>query len=296
MQKNDAVALIKTLFRYEFEEAALLFYKKYKTIKGFETATILSRINQIQNKFLKLNLWNEYVNKLTALSTFLLQKINHQNNISMSNVEDINKKIQESLPKPIESIARIIFYSIGILLDHTIQEIKEKIIVALNNDKMDLIFNSLNNGEIRLNAAGEADYYDILTGDPINNAENNTKMLFQLYPSNIITGTPTTGSSPYTSANIGDPGTIWTEKVAFADDDSDVNLDGNNINTIVQGTFIGNKSLGNETFTGTYPAEYTGEQVEKFYSSYISFQFQPFSYFDYNTIDFKFRFIIEYYQ
>ena len=151
-------------------------------------------------------------------------------------------------------------------------------------------------GEIRLNAAGEADYYDIAGGFPINNGENNTKMMFRLYPSNVISGTPTTGSSPYTSANIGDPGTIWTEKVAFTDSNSNVNLDGNNVNTIVQGTFIGNKTLGNVTFPGTYPAEYIGELVEKFYSSYISFQYQPFSYFDYGTIDFKFRFIIEYFQ
>ena len=153
-------------------------------------------------------------------------------------------------------------------------------------------------GEIRLNAVGENYYYDIVDGTPLNNAENSQKTLFQLYPSNIISGTPTTGSSPYTSANIGDPGTIWTEKVAFADDDSDVNLDGEYTITIVQGTFIGNKSLGNEIFTGTYPSGYTGELVEKFYSSYISFQIQPFaSDFDYGAIpDFKFRFIIEYYQ
>ena len=151
-------------------------------------------------------------------------------------------------------------------------------------------------GEIRLNAVGQSYYHDILDGTPINNAESNSKMLFRLYPNNVITGTPTTGSTPYTSANIGDPGTIWTEKVAFTDDNSDVNLDGDNINTIVQGTFIGNKTLGNEIFTGTYPANYTGEQVEKFYSSYISFQFQPLSYFNYGNIpDFKFRFIIEYY-
>jgi hypothetical protein len=152
-------------------------------------------------------------------------------------------------------------------------------------------------GEIRLNASGYAYYYDIETGVPINSAENNQKILFRLYPSNIISGTPTTGSSPYTSANIGDPGTIWTEKVAFTDNNSNVNLDGTNVNTIVQGTFIGNKTLGNVTFTGNYPAEYTGELVEKFYSSYISFQFQPLSYENYSTIpDFKFRFIIEYYQ
>lgn len=151
-------------------------------------------------------------------------------------------------------------------------------------------------GDIKLNAVGENYYYDIVDGTPLNNAENSQKTLFRLYPSNVISGTPTTGSSPYTSANIGDPGTLWTEKVAFTDDSSDVNLDGDYTITKVQGTFIGNKSLGNEIFTGTYPSGYEGELVEKFYSSYISFQYQPFSYFDYGTIDLKFRFIIEYYQ
>jgi len=149
--------------------------------------------------------------------------------------------------------------------------------------------------EIRLNAAGESDYYDITTGDLITNGENNTKMMFRIYPSNVISGTPTTGSTEYTAANIGDPGTLWAEKVAFADSDSNVNLDGNNVNTIVQGTFIGNKTQGTLTYPFTFPAEYIGEQVEKFYSSVISFQIQPLQYTDYGTIDFKFRFIIEYY-
>ena len=152
-------------------------------------------------------------------------------------------------------------------------------------------------GEIRLNAAGEIDYYDIASGDVITNGESNTKMMFRIYPSNIIAGTPTTGSTAYTSANIGDPGTLWTEKVAFSDSDSNVNLDGNNVNTTVRGTLIGNETLGTLTYPFTYPSEYIGEQVEKLYSSYISFQFQPLSYENYSTIpDFKFRFIIEYYQ
>jgi hypothetical protein len=41
----------------------------------------------------------------------------------------------------------------------------------------------------------------------------------------------------------------------------------------------------------------TGDDVELFYSSYISFQIQPLgSIYDYGVIpDFKFRFVIEYY-
>ena len=153
-------------------------------------------------------------------------------------------------------------------------------------------------GEIRLNAAGESDYHDITTGDLITNGENNNKMLFRIYPNNVIAGAAVTGSTKYTSANIGDPGTLWIEKVAFTDSDSNTNLDGTNVNTIVQGTFIGNKSQGQVPFPFTGNAYVSqGDLVEKFYSSYISFQIQPLSYENYGLIpDFKFRFIIEYYQ
>lgn len=153
-------------------------------------------------------------------------------------------------------------------------------------------------GEIRLNAAGNSDYYDITTGDKLANGENNSKMLFRIYPNNVIAGTAVTGSTKYTSANVGDPGTLWEEKVAFTDIYSDVNLDGTNVNTIVQGTFIGNKTQGQIPFpySGNINVN-QGDIVEKFYSSFISFQFQPLSYENYGTIpDFKFRFIIEYYQ
>ena len=156
----------------------------------------------------------------------------------------------------------------------------------------------ISGGEIRLNAAGESDYYDISTGYNITNGENNQKTLFRIYPNKVISGTPVTGSTQYTSANIGDPGTLWTEKVAFADSNSNVNLDGGSVNTNVQGTFIGNKTQGQIPFpfSGT-PGVELGDTVEKFYSSYISFQYQPLSYVNYGTIpDLKFRFIIEYYQ
>ena len=149
-----------------------------------------------------------------------------------------------------------------------------------------------------MNAAGESDYHDITTGDLITNGENNNKMLFRIYPNNVIAGTAVTGSTKYTSANIGDPGTLWIEKAAFTDSDSNTNLDGTNVNTIVQGTFIGNKSQGQVPFPFTGNAYVSqGDLVEKFYSSYISFQIQPLSYENYGLIpDFKFRFIIEYYQ
>jgi hypothetical protein len=120
---------------------------------------------------------------------------------------------------------------------------------------------------------------------------------------NKIAGTAVTGSTQYTSANIGDAGTAWGEKVAYSDQyDSDVSL-GSKV-----GTTIGNKSLNNAfpypyatgSYTdanGDYTEIYRNNPCELFYSSYISFQIQPFEYtFDYGTIpDFKFRFIIEYY-
>ena len=73
------------------------------------------------------------------------------------------------------------------------------------------------------------------------------------------------------------------EKVAYSDQySSDVSIGSN-----VLGTLIGNKDQGNILYPYSNPS-YQGVTVNKFYSSYISFQYQPFSYFDYGTIDFKF--------
>ena len=152
----------------------------------------------------------------------------------------------------------------------------------------------------RLAGGGESDYYSPFDGTVLNTrlAESNNE-LFRSFLSNAISGTPVTGSTQYTSANVGDAGTLWMEKTAYSDQfysNVRIGADGD--------TFIGNKTLGTmpypygQTFDNSDNEINTGDPVEAFYSSYISFQIKPFVYeFDYGTIpDFKFRFIIEYFQ
>jgi hypothetical protein len=169
------------------------------------------------------------------------------------------------------------------------------------------IISSNNSGtQVRLQGMAGYNYYNInydLDDDPatsnvgefVTNGAGtiNTLMDFQL--NNTVAGTATAGTgSIYTSANIGDPGTIWGEKVAFSDNNSNVSLNSDNI--LLEGTLIGNKTLG------TVPYPYSGSwqipqntPVEKYYSSYISFQMWPLSYANYGNIpDLKFRFVIEY--
>jgi hypothetical protein len=166
--------------------------------------------------------------------------------------------------------------------------------------------------EVILAGGGQADHY-ILGGEPtlnhhpisFNSAYQNDHIsLLSLSLNNTITGTAVTGSTEYTSANIGDPGTLWAEKVAYSDEDSSNVRLGPTI-----GTTIGNKLLDSAfpyPFTSTTYYDANGnfhtilrnDPCELFLSSYISFQIQPFAYdFDYGIVpDFKFRFIIEYYQ
>jgi hypothetical protein len=151
----------------------------------------------------------------------------------------------------------------------------------------------------RIAAGGESDYYSPYDGSILNTRLGSANgELLRVYTNKVISGVATTGSTAYTSANIGDAGTLWGEKVANIDSYSNVSLGGEG------GTFIGNKPLNPTAYpyTQTWDASdneiNTGDIVDVFYSSYISFQIQPFAYdFDYGTIpDFKFRFIIEYYQ
>jgi hypothetical protein len=159
---------------------------------------------------------------------------------------------------------------------------------------------------VYLNSGGEANQYSLAEGKFISTNDNiysNHSTLFLFGLPNVIAGSPVTGSTQYTSANIGDAGTLWAEKSAYSGVGTNVSL-GENV-----GTTIGNKSLNNAfpypyatgSYTnanGDYTEIYRNDPCELFYSSYISFQIQPFAYdFDYGTIpDFKFRFIIEYYQ
>jgi len=163
-----------------------------------------------------------------------------------------------------------------------------------------LIGASSQSTQVRLYASGEADYYSLEDGSFLNNgpsSANNT--LFDFTLNKTIPGTAVTGSTSRTSANIGDAGTRWAERVAFENNYSNVNL-GNNS----QGTLIGNQDLGNvpypyEPTTDDSDNEInTGDSVNQYYSSYISFQICPAgSIANYGTLpDFKFRFIIEYYQ
>lgn len=151
----------------------------------------------------------------------------------------------------------------------------------------------------RLAAGGESDYYSPYDGTVLNTrlGAANTELL-RVSVSKVIPGVATSAGTIYTSANIGDAGTLWGEKVANSGSFSNVSL------STEGGTFIGNKQLDStaypyyQTFDLSDNEINTGDIVDVFYSSYISFQIQPF-FFDFNygfIPDFKFRFIIEYYQ
>lgn len=134
----------------------------------------------------------------------------------------------------------------------------------------------------------ESDLYDIATNGIITNgasALNNTLFNFNL--KNTIAGNNAlTGK---TSTNIGDAGTLWGEKIANTDSNSDVSFGPG------FGTVIGQLDKGNITYPyGSGP--YVGLQVNKYYTSFISFQMRPLAYTEYGTLtNLKFRFVIEYY-
>jgi hypothetical protein len=164
------------------------------------------------------------------------------------------------------------------------------------------VYTNLINGdatEIRLGGSGEADYYSLADGSLINNGPSSSgNLLFRLYLNKKISGTAVTGSTVHTSANIGDNGTSWGEQEANTNSYSNVSFDS------TYGTFVGNKTIGTIAYpySGTYDESdnyiATGDDVELFYSSYLSFQIQPFNgVHNYGVIpDFKFRFVIEYYS
>ena len=156
------------------------------------------------------------------------------------------------------------------------------------------------NTQVRIYSSGAFSYYSPFDGSFLNGTLGGAGItLFDFTLNKTIPGTAVTGSTSRTSANIGDAGTRWMEKVAFEDNNSNVNL-----GDYSQGTFIGNQDLGNapypymDTTDDSDNEILTGDIVNKYYSSYISFQILPVgSIGNYGTIpDFKFRFIIEYYQ
>jgi hypothetical protein len=157
-------------------------------------------------------------------------------------------------------------------------------------------------GDVNILACGRYEYYKLNNPTQLvgNNGGAISQGLFNFYTNKTIAGTATTGSSPYTSTNIGDPGTLWGE-IVKSETTTPIyaGVDAGSIGAAgeYEGTFIGNKSLGNEPypFTGT-PGTPQGTLIEKYYSSYISFQMSVVPYVGTGTIpDLKFRFVIEYY-
>ena len=142
--------------------------------------------------------------------------------------------------------------------------------------------------EVRLMGNGETDYYDLADGSFITNgASSANSTLFRFSVDKQISGS--NSATGYTSTNIGDNGTFWGEQVA------NINIYSNT--SFGDTTFIGDKGGPTVTYPYGSPSQYIGQQVSSNYTSYISFQIRPLPYTVYNTItDFKFRFIIEYYQ
>jgi len=152
-------------------------------------------------------------------------------------------------------------------------------------------------GDTRILAAGRYEYYSLTNPTQLvgNNGGAISTQIIELSTNKTIGGTPTTGSTEYTSTNIGDPGTLWGEFIKAETTSSYyVGVDAGSIGNEYEGTFIGNKSLGTVPYPFTSPVS-QGTPVEYYYSSYISFQMDVLPYDNVGTIDLKFRFVIEYY-
>jgi hypothetical protein len=154
-------------------------------------------------------------------------------------------------------------------------------------------------GNVRILACGRYEYYDPAdTSYPIGDGGAIATAIFDFHTNKTIAGTPTTSSTPYTSANIGDPGTLWGEIIKSETTGS--LYAGTDMGSIgaageFEGTLIGNKSFGLIEYPNNDP-QYIGTMVEKLYSSYISFQMNVVPYVNTGTIpDLKLRFVIEYY-
>ena len=135
---------------------------------------------------------------------------------------------------------------------------------------------------------GEIDYYDINTSTLITNGPStggsfaSDRTTDNTIPGSLLT--PGDVIQPY----VGAPGTLWGEYT----------FSSNIMNNLLPppdqlySSVIGNKDYGNVIFP--YSGNpYTGQLVNAFYSSYITFQIQPMEYNNYGTKTFAFRFIIE---
>jgi len=150
--------------------------------------------------------------------------------------------------------------------------------------KIKVYTNAATASNYQLLGAGEVDYYDIATGTIITNGEVGVGAFVNASTSNIIQGTeldPGNLIQPF----IGAPGTYWGETVI-----TNPNMQGQN-----NSSSIGDINFGNVLYPFTFPSQYIGDLVQKYYSAYLSFSMTPFGFVNYGTKIFQFKFIIEYY-
>lgn len=150
--------------------------------------------------------------------------------------------------------------------------------------KIKVYTNATTESNYQLLGAGEVDYYDVTTGIVVTNGEVGTQAFVNASTSNVIAGTeidPGNLIQPY----IGAPGTYWGETIIV-----NPNFAGQNSSST-----IGDIDYGNLLYPFTFPPQYVGELVQKYYSAYLSFNMKPFGYTNYGTKAFQFKFIIEYY-
>ena len=149
-----------------------------------------------------------------------------------------------------------------------------------------------NNPLVNINMATAFDYYDQTTGDYITNGgEDGSNQIFYFTLDKVVSGT---ASGTYFSSNIGDPGTMYGERV--------FNYDANNYGYVPTDA-LGNpqSKLGDDLPVSVqYPfndgTAYVGQQVDKIYTGLLYPYIYPFgpSKPSYGSDTFKFKVIIEY--
>jgi hypothetical protein len=153
--------------------------------------------------------------------------------------------------------------------------------------KIKVYTNSTTPSKYYLAANGECSYYDISTNDYIQNGPSVAAgFTWDTATNNVVAGTPI--SAGFIQPYVGAPGTYWGE-VSFPNPVMASNNGANFTSSV-----IGNEDLGNEPFTGTFPAQYIGQLINNFYSCFLSFQMQPMFGVAYGANQaFQVKFIIE---
>ncbi len=156
------------------------FYKKCMGEQKEDTKVELTKTQEQQNLLDKLYILQDTNKIQTGRMGFLPKYLDFFLNI-MLDKDRIIKQHYLSISKKgymfkygVDQDTEPFLNSLSILLDLSIQEIKEKIILALENDKSNLIFNSLNNGDIKLQFVTRENYiefikYNDLDFDLVNN-------------------------------------------------------------------------------------------------------------------------------